>query len=249
MLSSTYVHCQGIGEKTEREIWAAGGRDWSAFLENEHRMPLTVRQRSALVPVVETSVERLEAGDAAYFGRTMKPREHWRAYPDFGRSMAFVDIETTGMGTASSITVIGLYDGSRVRTYVRGFDLADFEEEISRYDMVVTFFGTGFDLPCIRHAFPGISLPSLHIDLCMVLRRLKLTGGLKRIEKQLGVSRSAETDGLDGWDAVRLWREWESGSREALDLLVAYNREDIVNLAPLLDYAYTEMRKLCFPDG
>jgi len=249
MLTSTFVHCQGVGERTERLIWEAGARDWETFLGWKKDLPISARQRALLVPLIERSVERLRAGDSSFFAKVMKRGEHWRAYPEFRSKMAFLDIETTGMGFASGITVIGLYDGKEVKSYVKGFNLLEFEREIERYDLLVTFFGSGFDLPHIRHAFPGIRLEMLHIDLCPLLRRLGLAGGLKNVEKALGIRRSEETRGLDGWDAVRLWREWEYGSREALDLLLAYNREDIVNLAPLLHYGYSEMRKRCFPDG
>jgi uncharacterized protein YprB with RNaseH-like and TPR domain len=40
---------------------------------------------------------------------------------------------------------------------------------------------------------------------------------------------------------VRLWREYEYGSREALELLLNYNREDIVNLKPLMELVYREL--------
>ncbi|MBE9565429.1 MAG: ribonuclease H-like domain-containing protein, partial [Proteobacteria bacterium] len=63
------------------------------------------------------------------------------------------------------------------------------------------------------------------------------------IERRLSIPRSPETEHLDGWDAVRLWREWERGSRDALDLLKAYNREDIVNLEILMRYAYDHLRE------
>jgi uncharacterized protein YprB with RNaseH-like and TPR domain len=43
---------------------------------------------------------------------------------------------------------------------------------------------------------------------------------------------------------VRLWREWERGSREALELLKAYNREDIVHLEMLMRFAYERLRML-----
>lgn len=247
MLTSTYIHGQGIGEATERRIWEAGGLDWQEFLVRESELPLSSRQRAVLVPLVEQSIERLREEDCGFFARSLAPREHWRAYPQFRERMAFLDIETTGMGMESAITVIGLYDGTKVKSFIKGFNMEEFEDEIAKYDLLVTFFGTGFDLPHIRHRFPGIQMTGLHIDLCPLLRRLSLKGGLKSVEKQLGIARSQETVGLDGWDAVRLWREWEWGSRESLDLLIEYNREDIVNLAALLDYGYNEMRKRCFP--
>ena len=62
------------------------------------------------------------------------------------------------------------------------------------------------------------------------------------VEKQLGISRGAETDGLSGWDAVRLWREYQAGRDKSLETLVEYNREDVVNLERLAEIAYERLR-------
>ena len=41
---------------------------------------------------------------------------------------------------------------------------------------------------------------------------------------------------MSGEDAVLLWREWrKTGNREALDKIIAYNEEDIINLKPLAE--------------
>jgi uncharacterized protein YprB with RNaseH-like and TPR domain len=45
-------------------------------------------------------------------------------------------------------------------------------------------------------------------------------------------------------DAVRLWeihRRGRAGSDEALQLLLAYNREDVVNMKMLLDFAIPKL--------
>ena len=56
-----------------------------------------------------------------------------------------------------------------------------------------------------------------------------LFGGLKSVEKQLGIERRL-TD-MNGWEAVRLWwRYVESFDLEALNKLLEYNKEDVVNL-------------------
>ncbi len=75
------------------------------------------------------------------------------------------------------------------------------------------------------------------------LRSLGLSGGLKAVEQRVGLQRAPDVAGLDGWDAVRLWRRWESGSRESLDLLVRYNTADIVNLEHLMKLTYRSMRE------
>jgi uncharacterized protein len=81
------------------------------------------------------------------------------------------------------------------------------------------------------------------VDLCHALKRLGYRGGLKKIESEVGLLRSPETRGLSGWDAVRLWREYRYGSAEALELLLRYNREDVVNLQALMELAYDGLRR------
>ncbi|NOR59499.1 MAG: exonuclease, partial [Methanosarcinales archaeon] len=87
----------------------------------------------------------------------------------------------------------------------------------------------------------GVSFDQLHIDLLYPLRRLGLTGGLKRIETELGLSRSDETTGLSGFDAVRLWYQYKRGSQAALDTLLRYNIEDIQNLETIIEMLYPSL--------
>lgn len=59
--------------------------------------------------------------------------------------------------------------------------------------------------------------------------RRGLYGGLKAVERQLGIPRSLPH--LDGRDAMRLWAAYvDRGEEEALELLLRYNREDVENL-------------------
>ena len=71
--------------------------------------------------------------------------------------------------------------------------------------------------------------------------RLGLTRGLKRIETELGLSRSGETIGLSGFDAVRLWYRYKRGSQAALDILVRYIVEDIQNLGTIIEMLYPSL--------
>lgn len=187
------------------------------------------------------SQQSLLEGDHAFFARTLSAGEQWRSFGAFPGRTGYLDIETTGDGD-DEITVIGLYDGVRVRQFVRGENLLDFPEALEELSLLVTFYGSGFDLPVLRRTFPRARWDQLHIDLCHVFRRLKVSGGLKVIEGLYGIRRSPETDGLNGWDAVRLWYAWQRGSEEALRLLLAYNAEDVVNLEPLARAAYQGMQ-------
>ena len=250
MLSSSFIHIRGIGPITEQRIWQRGVRDWDTFLANPATAGIRGRKMVSLVESIALSREHLRRGNHRYFSEVLAPREHWRAFPEFGRRIAYLDIETTGTGEHDAITMVGVYDGKRACTYVKDENLQDFAEDIGRFQLLVTFFGSSFDLPFLRRRFPHVRLDQLHIDLCPAFHRLGYKGGLKRIEEQLEIPRSPETKGLNGWDAVRLWREWQHGSREARELLLRYNTEDIVHLETLLEFAYPRLREhVGFPVG
>lgn len=242
MLSSSYLHVPGVGPVTERRIWEAGLLTWEQFLADPAAASLSPRMAAHTADAIATSRERLQQDDHRFFATRLPSGEHWRAYPEFSRRIAYLDIETTGMEGHDCVTMIGLYDGRDVHTYIRGQNLDEFFEDIGRFGLLVTFFGSAFDLPFLRRRYPELVLDQIHIDLCYALRRLGLKGGLKHIEHQLNIPRTPETEGLDGWDAVRLWQEWERGSQEALDLLKAYNREDVRNLETLLRHGYHQLR-------
>jgi uncharacterized protein len=243
MLDSTYIHCPGIGLKTERKIWETGARTWSHYLADPASWDIPSRIRSCLDPIVEVSQARLESRDHAWFARSIPQKEHWRSYPVFSDNIAYLDIETTGGMEAGDLTVVGLYEGAEFRQFVKGRDLHLFPQAIRDKAVIVTFFGSGFDLPFLRHAL-GLDFPQLHIDLCFMLKRLGLSGGLKKIEDRLGLDRTEETRGLSGWDAVRLWRMHQAGSERALETLLAYNREDVLHMENLLQWAYPRMVNL-----
>ena len=62
--------------------------------------------------------------------------------------------------------------------------------------------------------------------------RNNLYGGFKAVERQLGIPRLLRDVG--GLDAIRLWWRYQNdGDRDALRMLLAYNREDVANLKVL----------------
>lgn len=138
--------------------------------------------------------------------------------------------------------MIGLYDGREFICLTPDDGLASFPDIISRWSMIVTFYGGGFDLPMLRKAFPNVVLDQIHFDLCPAFRQLGVSGGLKKIEVAMGLQRPEEAEGLTGWDAVLLWRKHLRGDPDALRILTAYNREDVVNLWVLANIAYGKLR-------
>lgn len=234
MLKNTFIHLDGIGVATEKKLWRKGVHNWNDLLERGLEY-LPKMRRPAIHSGVCESIRRYDICDWAFFEQSLPSSQKWRAYHDLKGRALFLDIETTGLMEADSITLIGTYNGLESKTFLAEVNLESAAAEINRYPLLVTFNGTCFDLPVIRRQFAGLAENHIHIDLRYAFRGLGYRGGLKAIERELGIERSAETRFLDGWDAVRLWNQYLGGSREALELLKKYNEEDVRNLKPLLE--------------
>ena len=242
LLRATFSHIPSIGEDTERRIWASGITDWDHALDALDTLSVGGADRGLVGRMLRASREALEERNHQYFARRLGLREAWRAFPEFRSDAVYLDIETDGGKSADSITTIGLHDRNGTVCLVKGRDLDAFRDLISDYAMIVTFFGSGFDLPMLGKRFPDVVFDQIHLDLCPTLRRVGIRGGLKKIERHVGLARGEDTDGLTGWDAVKLWRRYQSyGDEKALETLLAYNREDVVNLEPLAEIAYAEL--------
>ena len=63
---------------------------------------------------------------------------------------------------------------------------------------------------------------------------------MKAIAAQIGLEREGLLKEVNGFLAVLLWSEYQRGNRTALDTLVHYNLEDVVNLQYLADIVYNE---------
>jgi hypothetical protein len=240
MLQHTFIHAQGIGPGTEARLWRRGARDWQSFLALHAAGTLAGGRFDALAPAVRASHAALERRDVAYFGARLPGAEHWRLYEEFADLAAFVDIETTGLARAGDdITVIAVHVRGRTWTLVRGRDLERFPEVVADYPLLVTFNGASFDLPFLADRFRGFR-PRAHVDLRYPLKRLGYAGGLKLVEQQAGIRRPAHLREVDGWEAVRLWHDYQRGNRAALDLLLEYARHDVENLPPLACLVATE---------
>lgn len=241
MLERTFIHIEGIGPKTEQKIWDQGIHTWQAFLDCGETIISPARDEF-ICQALKTSLTHKK--DVSFFSERLPQGEMWRTFTAFRERAVYLDIETTGyyQGT-DDITVIGIYDGKDVQTFVNGVNLEEFEMAISRYDLVITFNGATFDLPFIRSRFPGITLPGGHIDLRFLLKKLGYAGGLKRIEKDLGIDRGTDIDGIDGFEAVRLWQAYQWGDEKALKTLIEYNNADIVNLQPLMEMGFRELEE------
>lgn len=152
---------------------------------------------------------------------------------------AYLDIETTGLSpNYDGITVIGIHicdgDGTRFIQLV-GKDITanSILEALQGVSIIYTYNGQSFDLPFI-HVHLRINLAEIfkHHDLMYDCWRNNLYGGFKAVERQLGIERKLVE--INGYEAVRLWwRYIESFDLDALNTLLEYNKEDVLNLKKL----------------
>ena len=231
----------------ERALWDRGCLTWNDALNGINDLPFGAASRDIVRMVLNKSVEALENKEHQFFTQALGTAHAWRAWPSFRPECVYLDIETDGGQSGSSITTIGIYDGNAFEVFVKDQNLEGFRDRISDFGMMVTFFGLGFDIPMIKKRFPQMPIDLIHLDLCPTLREVGLKGGLKKIEKELGIARSEDTDGLSGRDAITLWRRYDRfGDQKALEILIAYNREDVVNLEVLAQIAYDKMKANVF---
>jgi len=152
---------------------------------------------------------------------------------------AYLDIETTGLSpnyheiTVAGIHLVNRFDDRFIQLVGEDVTAESILEALEGVDLVYTYNGSRFDLPFID-ARLGINLAQLftHRDLMYDCWRNNLYGGFKAVERQLGIERKLTE--VNGYEAVKLWwRYVESFDLDALDTLLEYNKEDVLNLKTL----------------
>ncbi len=244
LLERTFVMLPGIGEFKERQYWNLGIRTWRDFLGKGGRL-LSPSIHRRYAPYLEECLAQRD--NPSYFAGLLRKKGLWRLYGAF-RERCFLDIETYSMGEfQEEVTVVGTYDGSCYRPFIQGRNLEKFQDVMKRFDLLITFNGMSFDVPVLERCFPGFRVEAAHIDLMHACRKAGLKGGLKRVEKHLGMERPSSVREMNGFDAVRLWAAYLDGETRALELLVRYNREDTVNLQPIMDLVYGRLCASLYP--
>jgi uncharacterized protein YprB with RNaseH-like and TPR domain len=239
MLTNTFCHINGIGDKSEKRLWNHGILNWLDALRAGDN-GLGIKNLEIIKIAVHESQIQLNLGNPRYFSQSLNSKDVWRIFSKFRDSVAYLDIETNGMaGSEELITTISMFDGLSVKYYIRDQNLNQFKRDIQDYKLLVTYNGKCFDLPAIQRHL-GVRFNHAHIDLRFVLSSLGYKGGLKGCERQMGLDRGELTN-VDGYFAVLLWNDYLRHSNiRSLETLLAYNILDAVNLEYLMVKAYNE---------
>ena len=155
----------------------------------------------------------------------------------------YVDIETDGLSsTKNNITIIGLLCENIFEQFVGNINLKSYyvDEFIMMHEPteIVGYNSNKFDIPFMQ-AFGVETLSNLkQIDLMNSCHALNIKGGLKKTEQILGIERKYVP--LNFFQQKALWNKWiNNNDHEALDRLLNYNREDVMNL-PLVEQKLKE---------
>src|SRR5215211_1048978 len=219
MICRTFQHIPGVGAWREKDLWARGIATWDDFPAAGKGVALSRAQDEAARDRIARARDAVASRDLEALARLLPAREHWRLYREFADEAVFFDIETDGRDELRP-TVVSLFDREGIHVFIRGRNMHALPEALARSRLWVTFNGSVFDVPVLGRHFPELPGPAAHVDLRFVFRRLRMGAGLKALEDHFRMGRPPHLRGVNGWDAVLLWRAYEqSGDVEALRFL------------------------------
>ena len=247
MIQNSFIFLERVKRGIEKRLWKQGIYSWASFLDRDKIHGLSTARKRYYDRKIMQARRALYNFDSTYFKNILPQSEYYRLYDFFKEDCVFLDIETTGLDSKNNdITVIGLFDGINTKTMIKNINLdyKKLKEELQRYKLIVTFNGSSFDVPFINKTYPGL-LPDIpNFDVKSITPRLNLKGGLKKIERKLGIRRNKIIEKFYGGDALTLWKMYRSTNDEYyLNLLIEYNDDDIINLKKVADYCVEKLRR------
>ncbi len=238
MLRNSFIFLPKVGVATEKKLFDQDIKSWSDFLKIEKIKGFSKKKKELCNKILTEASNALINENSKFFNK-VPSKEKWRLYEDFKDQVVFLDIEI-GRNN-QDIILIGLFDGFESKFFVKGVNLGkeEFFKELNKYKLVISFNGSAFDIPLIERYFrTAIELP--HWDIKHACLKLGLKGGLKEVEIMLNLTRPVHLYG----NPSELWRTFfASKDREYLDLLIKYNEEDIVNLKPIAEFCFKELKE------
>lgn len=179
--------------------------------------------------------------------------EAGRAVGPDGERIGWLDTETTGLagGTGTYVFLIGLGtvdDGEFILTQYFLRDLAGeaqmlqaVGDHLRRFDALVTFNGTRFDLPLLQTRFllsrmrPSFD-PEGHLDVMTFARRLwyRRLGGYSMSLLEQAVLKVERFVDVPGWQIPSLYVQYlHTGDDECIEPVFAHNAQDLLSLVAL----------------
>jgi len=234
----SFLHLPGFGPKKIEMLHSQGIANWTELLHQHHLdLPGLDDTAPMWVKEIRAGKNALQENNLTYLVTKLHRSDHWRILADFIDQATFLDIETSGDQQCPEITLIICKHHGELYTYTAEQNLDEFLNLLDDISMLVTFNGASFDVPQMENHFRIPMRDIAHIDLRWVCYHNKMRGGLKEIERSIGLIRPQDLIGMDGAEADWLWRRWkESGNRNLLQRLTRYCAADVIALQHLSNW-------------
>ncbi len=198
-----------VGPRREKSLQLEGCACWRDILAAAHPVAgFDVFAWDDVRAAAEACLRAVDAVDVAYFTRKLPALEQWRVLAQWFDQASYFDIETSGLDADSIVTLVCCFHDNRPLHFLADENLDDFLDLLESVKLLVSFNGASFDVPRVLDRFHIPELPCAHVDLRWLCHHAGWRGGLKKIEKALGLRRPADLDGLGGAEAVWLWHAW-----------------------------------------
>lgn len=222
-------------------MWDQGVADWSRLLRAGRLTRISDRRLGTMKEFARQIISLESQHQMRELGMMLPPRERWRLLDGWDGRFAAMDVEAIRIHRSFVPVMLTIRRGDNLpRTLIRGDDLCwrQVDRLLSGVDFLVTFNGSSFDIPLLEDCGYGFGSMT-HLDLRRYCLRADLRGNLKEIEKTLGIVRPREIEFSTSEQVAYLWRLWEErGSRNALEILTRYNRQDADSLVELARHIY-----------
>jgi uncharacterized protein YprB with RNaseH-like and TPR domain len=233
MVLQQYIrHLPRIGPQYEKTLRLEGCQCWTDIVNAPQPLAgFDIFAWDEIRAATEQSLRALHSDDAAFFTKRLPPLEQWRVLTHWFEQASYFDIETSGLDADSIVTLVCCFHEGAPLRFMADENLDDFLELLESVKLLVSFNGASFDVPRVLDRFHIPELPCAHVDLRWLCHHAGWRGGLKKIERTLGLQRPADLEGLGGAEAVWLWQAWQArGDEQAKRTLERYCAADTVML-------------------
>ncbi|MCF7957300.1 MAG: ribonuclease H-like domain-containing protein, partial [Phycisphaerae bacterium] len=145
MIRNRFSVFQGVGPKTEQVIWNAGILTWDQFLSAGQIKGVSARVRQSLTEKITFWQAALDRKDHRFFAENLAGADHWLLFEEFGDSVCYLDIETTGLSAnyGDVTTVVGIYNGQKFEVFIRDDNLAGqtLSKALANCKLLITYNG------------------------------------------------------------------------------------------------------------
>ncbi|MBE7413055.1 MAG: ribonuclease H-like domain-containing protein [Leptospiraceae bacterium] len=236
MIDKAFLHFKGVGKKNLEKLESAGFDNWSKVISKQEEMPFSKNFSKKLISEAEENSKALKREDIYFFAKNLLSQDKWRLLERYFDKITFLDIETEGLDSNSGISLIVCLHEGKLYRFLRNENLDEFLELLPKIQLLSTFNGSSFDLPVIQNFFRIGEISCPHVDLRWVCYHLGYKGGLKSIEYKIGIQRPYDLKGVDGFEAVILWDNWNRyGDEISKNRLIRYCAADVVSLKLLTE--------------